>query len=81
MATQITTVRKILDELNGVGKDTPWNEIPQTYTLTSVKVNVVGTADLQPQGVLLKLFINSKTGEIKTYLAKWLDIPEAKLLP
>jgi len=81
MAAQVTTVKKILEELNGVGKTTPWVEVPGVYSVSSVSVIAVAQVNTNGQAMVLKLFINNSTGEIKYYIAKWLDIPEAKLLP
>lgn len=80
MAIPITTVKKILEELNGPGKNSPWSEVPSTYILSSVSISGPGQINIQQDGLILKVFINLLTGEIKTYLAKWIDIPEAKYL-
>jgi hypothetical protein len=82
MLTPITTTRKILDSLNGKDKNSPWVVVPSLYTLTAAGISPVnGKVDLQSEGLILKVFINESTGEIKTYLAKFIeDVSERSLL-
>ena len=77
MATSITTTAKILEYLNN-GKKGPWLQIKGTFMLSSVAVTGLNQTSILPNGVVLTLFINSQTSEIRVFLTKVIgDIPEA----
>ena len=80
MAKQIITVREILDSLNGKGKNEPWTEISGIGVLSSAKI--LGNLVIDDtQKLALKLFVHSKTGELKSFIAKLTDAPETLTLP
>lgn len=82
MAEQITTVRAILDQLNnGAGRDTPWVPLLGVNFLSFAQVNPPSEINVTNNGLVLKAFINTNTGEVKTFLAKWTDAPETNQLP
>jgi hypothetical protein len=85
---KVNSIENILRELNS-GVDKNWVAAPGIAALTSVTVSEAETSiGNNPQvtfnasrGVIVKIFINKKTGETKTYLAKALsDDPEGKLI-
>lgn len=81
MAVKITSIRKILDELNGKNKTAPWVPLNGVTFLSQAQIKPVDQIYVGPDGLVLKAFINTSTGEIKTYLAKWTDAPETNTLP
>lgn len=78
MPNLVTTTEKILKKLNE-GKDV-WVEVPTLYMLSSVKVDGPNHVNLNPDGMVVKLFVNTNTGETKTFIAKWIDSQETKQL-
>lgn len=80
MANKVITVRQILDNLNGLGKNTPWVEIPGIGAVSSAKVlgdKVIDTTDR----IAVKFFVHSRTGELKFFVAKVTNAPETLTLP
>jgi hypothetical protein len=48
-----------------------WEEVPGLYWYTEVtRFSAVGEVKVQPSGILIKLFANKVTSEIKTFPAK-----------
>lgn len=72
----VKTVRQILDELNGVGINTPWIELNDLHALISAKVSANKLNFDLGQGLVVKLFINLNDAQIRIYLAKALDVAE-----
>jgi hypothetical protein len=70
----------MIEDLNGIGAAGPWEAIPGIYTLHQGKVDG-NTVTSLGDSLVLKGFINTTTGEVKTYLAKLLDEKEAETLP
>jgi len=74
------TIQQILDTLNGTQLDRPWIAIDGYYAINQTNI-VNGVVNFnQNSGIILKAFFNKNTGEIKTYIAKYLDIPERESL-
>lgn len=80
MAQQITTIQTILSNLNG-GPTGPWIPIDGVYT--SDEANIDSDNKITSAGQLLvqKKFINTQTGEIKSYLSKWTNELKTQNLP
>lgn len=81
MSIKINSVKGILDKLNGEGKTSPWIEVPNYFSisgaaLTTGQISITGT-----DTIAVKVFVNVSTGEIKTYVAKWIDDNANQLLP
>jgi hypothetical protein len=62
-------IKAILTILNGVGKSGPWQPVDGHHTILALKEDHINgiTVNLN-QGVTVKLFINTDTGEVKTFL-------------
>ena len=76
--SSIIKIADIIAELdkNGIPG---WEEVPGYYTLQSSSIDVTkkpNPVDLNPNGIVLKVFANTNTGEIRFYIAKILDIPD-----
>ena len=80
MAAKITTIKAILDNLNGPDQTTPWVPLLGVNFLSTAQINPPNEININSEGLVLKAFINLNTGEIKTYLAKWTDAPETNQL-
>lgn len=80
MSEPKTTIRKILDDLNGEGNDTPWEEMDNIYATRQVSIDKDKNIRNINRGVVLKMFVHNETGQIKLYLAKDTDDPEARKL-
>lgn len=73
----VKTIPEILSELGP-----QWQVIDGLYFLPITEINTIQkmfNVNLN-SGLVLKTFINTSTGEIKTYIAKMLDIPERQAL-
>lgn len=82
MARQVYTIKQILVDLNNGLDDKPWVPAEQLLSIPTAKINVQSnTVDPAGAAIALKGFINVKTGELRTFVAKWLDEPEANKLP
>lgn len=79
MANRINTIQNVLNELNNGLPNQPWYPIPSVFTLKSASVTN-GEINDDQQILVVKVFVNTTTGEIKTYVAKWLDVPETTSL-
>lgn len=79
MASRITTSKEILEALNKGEKDRPWYEGAGYYVISQAELE---KNSIKPgsRSVALKVFLNKKTGEIKTYVAKWVDDKANELL-
>jgi hypothetical protein len=80
MDGKLTSIRAILDELNGKGKNEPWVELPGYSTLQGAAIQKKNQIDFITMATALKLFVNNKTGELKSYVAKWVDDNASQLL-
>lgn len=84
MATQKNTIATILEVLNGEGNTGPWVEVTGFYMTNQGSIQIkdtVTTITKKDEALAVKYFVHTETGEIKTYIAKWLDDPEASQLP
>ena len=79
MAEQRNTVEKILDELNKGDATRPWILVDGLFQLSGAKIETEKVVD-DPRAIALKIFLNKKTTEVRMYVAKWLNDPEAKNL-
>lgn len=72
----VEAIKKMLDsEGKGVWK------IEGGYShIGSCTIKENGTYNIDPSGIVVKVFINSSTGEARSFVARWLDIPERKFL-
>ncbi len=78
MTPKRRTVEQILTDLNRGLPANTWVLVPTSYYLSATTVNAMGNVNLLPNGMVLTLFINNETGEIKTYLTKWIQgVPES----
>ncbi len=80
MAEEKNKIQNILDELNHGDSTKPWVSLPGIYGLFGSKIEKE-SVNMNEKAIALKLFLNTKTVEVKSYIAKWLDEPEAKDLP
>lgn len=85
MAQQIYTIEQILKDLNDEYQlkhpgQNPWVPIPSIFAIPQAKINANKTVDPAGANLVLKTFINEKTGEIRTYLSKLINEPETKEL-
>ncbi|MFZ2072801.1 MAG: hypothetical protein WAV10_03960 [Minisyncoccia bacterium] len=80
MANKVNTIEKILEELNGEGKIGPWYEIINYFSMPGAELghNIVNVGK---ETIATKLFYNEKTGEIKSFIAKYVDDNANELLP
>lgn len=83
MATKVYSISKILDDLN---KDLPsklWMPIDGVFLYSQGKVDTINKkVNPELNNLVIKSFINKETGEVRSYLAKWLeDEPETAELP
>lgn len=79
MKPPLKTIEEILRDLNGAD-GTDWVRVDGIWTLLKIRVsdnNVYAGAE---RLIIVKLFKNIKTGELKSYLAKNLDVPERENL-
>jgi len=68
------TIADILQELNRQGPP-QWIAADGYHALTSAHLDT-GSIKFQPNsGIVVKSFANTTTGEVRTYIAKFLDIP------
>lgn len=83
MAIRITSATDILTALNGgANRNGPWREETNNYYV--LHTASLGSNQIIPNtgnSMALKVFINYQTGEVKTYVAKWVDQNAANLLP
>lgn len=82
MAIKVTSIRAVLDTLNGKDKIGPWFEDSDNYFY--IQSAILSSNLVTPSNsnvVALKMFFNSNTGETKFYVAKWVDDQASKLLP
>jgi hypothetical protein len=71
----IKTIAQIIIDLNAEGRGT-WVELNGYYVLSVPKISGKKfDFNFPEQGMILKAFWNSSSGEIRTYAAKNLDIP------
>jgi len=72
----IKRIVDILAELNSRG-DGVWIVEPGYFAIATPRMSgPVVDFNFPSSGIVLKAFVNMTTGEVKTYVAKWLDIPE-----
>jgi hypothetical protein len=80
MEPPIKTRKQILEELNSGGSNN-WVESEGLFSFISIQVRDDKKVLARTESVVVvKLFANNKTGEIKSYLAKELDVPERESL-
>lgn len=80
MESPLKTIKEILKELNPPEGKGDWYTIEGIWTLGRVRIKDNKAQSDFNSMVVVKLFKNKKTGEIKTYLAKNLDTPERESL-
>lgn len=74
MPPRILTIEEINASLTQIGGT--WMEFPGTAILPSVTINGPQNISVVPnRGYVIKVFINSENGELKTFLAKSINIP------
>lgn len=61
-------IKAILTRLNGAGKTGPWQPVDGFHTILALKEDLNGTSVNLNKGVTVKVFINTKTGEVRTFL-------------
>ncbi|HAQ03068.1 TPA: hypothetical protein DEP30_03880 [Candidatus Nomurabacteria bacterium] len=71
------TISDILIELNGTTGIGDWVKMPGHYAISDPTINSDTTLNfLQPtSGILLVVFVNKRTAEIKSFIAKFTDDP------
>ncbi|MBI3549441.1 MAG: hypothetical protein HY078_10410 [Elusimicrobia bacterium] len=73
---QRRTLDQVLADLEHGGTG-PWVVLEGYFAITSVEV-ILGSVNFNPgKGVPMKAFLNTRTGEIRTFAAKFLDVPDA----
>lgn len=81
MADKTYSVQQILEDLNRGLPRPEWVQIPNVYSLSEGKIENDSFTSTKV-ALVLKVMINTRTGEIKTYLSKLLrDVPETESLP
>ena len=75
----IKTIEQILTELNNQGAGM-WIALEGYYGLPGLKIEDNGSVANGKDIIVGKVFVNTATGEIKTFVAKTLDIPEREKL-
>ena len=81
MANKIYSINEILLDLNKGLLSTEWQVVPGIYSLPVAKIvnDFIGPGT---GAIVLKAFVNVKTGEFRTFVAKVLkDEPETQQLP
>lgn len=76
MPPRILTINEILSGLNGSSVAGPWVELPGVNGIPVVSIN--GPSNIVVSfnsAYVVKTFINSETAEIKSFLAKSIDLP------
>ena len=71
-------LKKIEEILKELGPD--WYAVDKLYSSPQIELDPTNKVIPNSNLVVLKFFKNSKTGEIKSYLAKNLDISEREKL-
>lgn len=74
MAKKIYSKAKIIEELNA-STPGPWQELEGVHLVMRAAVNG-SVVDQGQQGMVVKYFLNSRTAEIRSFVAKWIDEPE-----
>ena len=80
MTEPVTTIEKILEELNTGDSQKPWVETSGIHAVRQIEVTGGKLIKDKDTGFVLKFFINRKTGEVRSFYAKYTDDPEAKNL-
>jgi hypothetical protein len=80
MAQQIYTIAQILEDLNRDLAAPEWEPIPGIFALAQAKIDELKIAG-RGDSIALKVFVNTRTAEIRSFVAKVLDEPEANVLP
>jgi ribosome recycling factor len=82
MANKVITVGEILTDLNRGLVDKPWISVDGVYQLSQTQVNS-SNLQITPTGTVMvvKIFLNIKTTEVRSYVAKWTNAPETETLP
>jgi len=77
MPSRILTVEEILLSLNEQsGNVGVWGVIEDVLVIPSTLIQGPGNISIQlGRGIVVKGFLNDQTGEIRTFLAKSIDIP------
>jgi len=80
MSESKVTIREILDKLNGKNKHEPWEVVDNIYAVRQVNIDREKRINNTGNGIVLKMFANNKTGEMRLYFAKDTDDSEARKL-
>ena len=76
----IKTIKQIQDELNGGGPEV-WVPVDGFYGLAKPEVaNGEVNFFASKEGIVLQVFLNITTSEIKLFVAKYLDVPNRENL-
>jgi hypothetical protein len=76
---KIKGVLEALNSANGLGKG-KWVEAAGYHALLTMEVKNNLLTAVPGSAIGIKVFVNTETGELKTYLAKFFD-PEAAAVP
>jgi len=78
MAKKIYTQAQIIADLE---KQTPGPWVPMNGVHLALRASITGDViDTGTEGMALKYFLNSRTAEVRPFVAKWIDEPEADTL-
>lgn len=80
--TPAIKIADILKELNGEPSTNTWIQVPGYYGLSKPGIEAAGNLNfLAPkEGIALIVFLNTKNGEIRSFVAKYTDDPGRDIL-
>lgn len=83
MPPAVARIDQVLENLNTNYNDqpgtTPWVALNEYQTMTTVQLGP--QIGFNPtRGVIVKNFVNTRTGEVRSFLVKLLDVPEREYL-
>lgn len=70
----VKTIQQILNDLNHGLPSKPWRASSGVRIINGATLEKDALELNSSEGLVVKLFINDETGEIKTYFARYLDI-------
>lgn len=72
-------IQKKLDELNaGTGTVKPWIAVDGYNAITQANIDTSPPTFLPASGILVKVFVNRQTGELKNFPLVLFELPEQK---
>jgi hypothetical protein len=74
MAIQIRTEKQIIEDLNKGLEEHVWIPLPGFVSFNTVDVLPNEYKFNAAKGLIIKVFFNIKTAELKAFLAKFLDV-------